>query len=116
MQGPTSPTWRFAAAISSATLRRDLRDLRHDGRDIKQQQADKRDSANTSPAEDAFLAAIAIAQRQKARSFELCTVLDLARLYKSAGRSADAHALLASALKGFSPIPDFPGIEEALAS
>jgi hypothetical protein len=62
----------------SATWRRDLRDLLHDGRDIKQ--ADKRDSANTAPAEDAFFAAIAIAQRQKARSLELCAVLDLARL------------------------------------
>jgi len=73
----------------------------------------KRDPANTAQAEDAFLTAIAIAQQQKARSFELCAVLDLARLYKSTGRSADAHALLASALKGFSPTPEFPEIEEA---
>jgi hypothetical protein len=57
----------------------------------------KRDPANTSPAGDALLA---IAQQQKARSFELRATLDLARLYNSTSRSADAHALLASALKG----------------
>jgi predicted ATPase len=67
----------------------------------------KRDPANTTPAEDTFLTAIAIAQQQKARSFELRAALDLARLYNSTSRSADAHALLASALKGFSPTPEF---------
>jgi hypothetical protein len=36
----------------------------------------------------------------------------LARLYNSTNRSADAHALLASALKGFSPTPEFPEIAE----
>jgi class 3 adenylate cyclase/predicted ATPase len=72
-----------------------------------------RDPANTAPAEDAFLTAIAIAQQQKARSFELRAALDLARLYNSRGRSADAHALLASALRGFSPTPEFPEIAEA---
>jgi predicted ATPase len=62
----------------------------------------KRHPANTALAEDAFLTAIAIAQQQKARSFELRTALDLARLYRSTSRCADAHALLESALKGFS--------------
>jgi predicted ATPase len=73
----------------------------------------KRDPANTAPAEDAFLTAIAIAQQQRARSFELRAALDLARLYNSTNRSADAHALLASALRGFSPTPEFPEIAEA---
>jgi predicted ATPase len=73
----------------------------------------KRDPANTAPAADAFLTAIAVAQQQKARSFELCAALDLARLYNSTSRSANAHALLASALKGFSPTPEFPEIAEA---
>jgi hypothetical protein len=41
----------------------------------------KRDPANTAPAEDALLAAVAIAQQQKARSFELCAALSLAKLY-----------------------------------
>src|SRR5262249_54175954 len=72
----------------------------------------KRDQANTAPAEDAFLTAIAIAQQQKARSFELRAALDLARLYNSTSRSADSHALLASALKDCSPTPEFPEIAE----
>jgi predicted ATPase len=73
----------------------------------------KRDPANTAPAEEAFLAAIATAQQQKARSFELRAALDLARVYHSTSRSTDAHALLGSALKGFSPTPEFPEIAEA---
>jgi len=73
----------------------------------------KRDPANTAPAEDALLTAIAIAQQQKARSFELLAALSLARLYQSSNRAADAHAVLASAFKGFSPTPEFPEIEQA---
>ena len=74
----------------------------------------KRDPANTAaPAEDAFPTAIAIAQPQKARSFELRAALSLAKLYHSTDRPADAHAVLASALKGFSPTPEFPEIAEA---
>ena len=73
----------------------------------------KRDPANTAPAEEAFLTAIAIAQQQKARSFELRAALSLARLYQSTGRAADAHGVLAPALAGFSPTPDFPEIGEA---
>jgi predicted ATPase len=73
----------------------------------------KHDPANTVPAEDVFLTAIAIAQQQKARSLELRVALDLARFYNSTSRSAEAYALLASALKGFSPTPEFPEIAEA---
>jgi predicted ATPase len=73
----------------------------------------KRDPANTAPAEDALLTAIAVAQQQKARSFELRAALSLARLYYSMHRPADAHAVLASALKGFSPTPELPEIAEA---
>jgi predicted ATPase len=73
----------------------------------------RRDPANTAPAEDAFLTAIAVAQQQKARSFELHAALSLAKLYHSTDRPADAHAVLASALKGFSPTPEFPEIAEA---
>jgi predicted ATPase len=72
----------------------------------------KRDP-DTAPAEDAFLAAIAVAQQQKARSFELRAAFVLAKLYQSTGRVEDAHAVLASALKGFSPTPEFPEIAEA---
>ena len=68
-----------------------------------------------APAEEAFLAAIAIAQQQKARSFELRAAFSLAKLYRSTDRPADARAVLASALKGFSPTPELPEIEEAQA-
>jgi predicted ATPase len=73
----------------------------------------KRDPANTAPAEEAFLTAIAVAQQQKARSFELRAALSLAKLYHSTDRPTDAHAVLASALKGFSPTPEFAEIAEA---
>ena len=74
----------------------------------------KRVSAAT-PVEDAFLTAIAVAKHQSARSFELRAALALAQLYQSTGRPADVHAVLASALEGFAPTPEFPEIEEALA-
>ena len=75
----------------------------------------KRDLAKTAPAEEAFLTAIAVAQQQKARSFELRAALALAKLYQSTNRAADAHAVLAPALESFSPTPEFPEIEEARA-
>ena len=75
----------------------------------------KRDLANTAAAEEAFIAAIAIARQQKAKSFELHGALSLAKLYQSTGRPAEAGAVLAPALKGFSPTPEMPEIAEALA-
>jgi class 3 adenylate cyclase/predicted ATPase len=73
----------------------------------------KRNSANTAPVEEALLTAIAIARQQKAKSFELRAALALARLYQSSGRAVDAHAVLASALEGFAPTPEFPEIAES---
>ena len=73
----------------------------------------KRDPANPAPAEEAFLTAIAVAKQQATRSFELRAALALAKLYQSTGRPADAHAVLAPALEGFSPTPEFPEIGEA---
>jgi hypothetical protein len=73
----------------------------------------ERDPVNTAPAEEAFLTAIGIAKEQKARSFGLRAAL--ARLYQSTNRAADARAVLASALEGFSPTPEFREIEEAQA-
>ena len=75
----------------------------------------KRDPANTAPAEEAFLAAIAVAQAQKARSFGLRAALSLAKLYQSTDRPAEARAVLAPALEGFSPTPEMPEIAEAQA-
>ena len=39
--------------------------------------------------------------------------LSLAKLRQSTGRPADAHAVLAPALEGFSPTPEMPEIAEA---
>ena len=75
----------------------------------------KRDPANPAPAEEALLTAIAIAKQQSTRSFELRAALALAKLYQSAGRPADAHAVLEPALEGFSSTPEMPEIAEAQA-
>jgi class 3 adenylate cyclase/predicted ATPase len=75
----------------------------------------RRDLTNPAPAEKAFLTAVSVAQRQKARSLELRAALSLAKLYQSTNRPANAHAVLAPALEGFSPTPEFPEIEEARA-
>ena len=69
--------------------------------------------ASPEAAESAFLAAIAIAQQQKARGFELRAALSLAKFYQSTSRAADAHAVLAAALEGFLATPEFLEIEEA---
>jgi predicted ATPase len=75
----------------------------------------KRDPANTAPAEKAFQTAIAVAREQGSRSFGLQAALALAKLYQSTGRPAEAHAVLAPALEGFSPTPEMTEIAEAQA-
>jgi predicted ATPase len=75
----------------------------------------KRDQANSAPAEEALRTALAAAQAQKARSFELRAALTLAKLYQSTGRPAEAHAVLKPALEGFSRTPEMPEIAEAQA-
>jgi tetratricopeptide (TPR) repeat protein len=75
----------------------------------------KRDPTNTAAAEQSLQAAIAIAQSQKARSFELRAALSLAKLYRAANRDADAHAVLAPAVEGFPPTRQFPELTEAQA-
>jgi class 3 adenylate cyclase/predicted ATPase len=73
------------------------------------------DPANPAAAEEALQTAMAVAKRQATRSFELRAALALAKLYQSTGRAADAHAVLAPALEGFSPTPEMPEIAEAQA-
>jgi hypothetical protein len=51
----------------------------------------------------------------KGEELELRAALSLAKLYQSTDRVADAHAVLAPALEGFAPTPDFPEIAEAQA-
>ncbi len=75
----------------------------------------KKYRTDPDPAEDALLTAVAVAQHQKARAFELRAALSLAKLYRATGRDADAHAVLGPALKGFAPTPEFPEIAEAFA-
>jgi predicted ATPase len=75
----------------------------------------KREPANTAAAEKALQIAIAIAQAQKARSFELQAALSLARVYQSTDRPTKARAVLAPAIEGFAPTPEMPEIAEARA-
>jgi predicted ATPase len=73
----------------------------------------KRDPADTAAADQSLHAAIAIAQSQKARSFELRAALSLAKFYRAANRDADAHAALAPAVEGFPPTRQLPELTEA---
>jgi predicted ATPase len=75
----------------------------------------RRDPPDTAPAEGAFVASIAIAKEQGARSPVLLASLSLAKLYQSSGRRVEAHAVLAAALEGFAPTPEMPEIAEAQA-
>jgi predicted ATPase len=75
----------------------------------------KRDPADTQAAEQALLRAIAVSKQQSTRSFELRAALSLAKLCRSTGRPAEAHAVLSPALEGFSPTPEMPEIAEAQA-
>jgi predicted ATPase len=75
----------------------------------------KPDQANIALAEEAFLAAIAVARAQKAKSFDLQEAVSLAKLYQSTARPAEAHAVLAQALEGFAPTLEMPEIAEAQA-
>jgi hypothetical protein len=68
---------------------------------------------DTSAGEAAFWRAIDVAKMQGARSHELIASLSLAKLYQSGNPLAEARALLAPALEGFSPTPEMPQIAEA---
>ena len=75
----------------------------------------KREPANFAPAEEALLTAIAIAQQQRAKSFELRAALSLAKFYQSTNRLLEAREVLAPVLKDFSPTAEFPEIVGAQA-
>jgi predicted ATPase len=75
----------------------------------------KRDPSDPAPADEAFRTSSAVAKAQGARSPVLLASLPLAKLLQSTARFADAHALLAPALEGFSPTPEMPEIDEARA-
>jgi predicted ATPase len=75
----------------------------------------KHDPANTAAAEEAFLAAIAIAQRQKARSFELRAATSMARLWRDQGKREEAYDLLAPVYGWFTEGFDTRDLKEAKA-
>jgi predicted ATPase len=75
----------------------------------------RRETGNSFPAEEAFQTSIAVAKQQGARSYELLAALSLAKLYQSTSRPADAYAVLAPALDGFTPTPEMPEIAEAMS-
>jgi hypothetical protein len=75
----------------------------------------KADPEHPAHAENAYRTAVAIAREQGARSFGLQAALKLAKLYQSIGRRVDAHAVLAPAVKGFTPTTEMPEIAEAQA-
>ena len=110
-------------AAALATLEHALEDFKRSGQrwfdaELHRMHAEillEQNPADPGLAEEAFLAAIAVARDQKARSFELRASLALAKLYQSTNRHADAHAVLAPALDGFSPTPEMPEIAEAQA-
>jgi predicted ATPase len=75
----------------------------------------KRDPANTLLAEEAFLSAIAIAQQQKARTFELRAAMSLARLWRDQGKVQQARELLAPVYGWFTEGFDTRDLKEAKA-
>jgi predicted ATPase len=75
----------------------------------------RRDPADIASAEQALQTAVAIARQQGTRAFELRAAFSLAKLYQSTDCPAEAHAVLAPALEGFSPTPEMPQIAEAQA-
>jgi tetratricopeptide (TPR) repeat protein len=66
-------------------------------------------------AQAAYREALRIAQSQGTRTFEFQAAHALGKLLNAAGHPADAHAVLAPALEGFSPTPEMPEIAQAQA-
>jgi hypothetical protein len=68
-----------------------------------------------SSPEEAFLKAIDIAQKQRAKSLELRAVMSLARLWQSQGKTADARQMLAEIYGWFTEGFDTKDLQEAKA-
>jgi predicted ATPase len=64
-------------------------------------------------AEACFLKAIAIAQRQQAKSLELRATTSLARLWHQQGKTAEAHPMLSEIYHWFSEGFDTRDLQEA---
>jgi len=72
-------------------------------------------SNNQTEAESCFHQAIAIAQNQQAKSFELRTATSLARLWQSQGKRQEAHDLLAPVYGWFTEGFDTADLKDAKA-
>jgi predicted ATPase len=66
-------------------------------------------------AETCFLKAIAIAQKQQAKSLELRAVTSLARLWQTQGKRTEAHRLLSEVYDWFTEGFDTKDLQEAKA-
>ena len=73
----------------------------------------QQNSANQTEAEACFHQAIAIAQNQQAKSFELRTATSLARLWQQQGKRQEAHDLLAPVYNWFTEGFDTADLKDA---
>ena len=75
----------------------------------------KRNLHDIAPTEEALLTAIAIAQQQKARSFELRAAMSMVRLWRDQGKREKARELLAPIYGRFTEGFDTVDLKEAKA-
>ena len=68
---------------------------------------------DSTQAASAYREALSAAGAQGSRAIALMAALALAKLLRSTGEAAEAHAVLSDALKGFAPTLLFPEIAEA---
>jgi predicted ATPase len=75
----------------------------------------QQNSANQAKAESCFSQAIAIAQNQQAKSFELRTATSLAKLWQQQGKRSEAYDLLAPVYNWFTEGFDTADLQDAKA-
>ncbi len=75
--------------------------------------AQRPESSVKKEAEECFLKAIEIAQRQQAKSLELRAVMSLARLWQRQGKTAEAHRMLSEIYNWFTEGFDTKDLREA---
>jgi predicted ATPase len=76
---------------------------------------EQRAESREQEAEGYFLKAIAIAQKQQAKSLELRAVMSLARLWQNHGKTAEARRMLAEIYDWFTEGFDTKDLQEAKA-
>jgi len=83
--------------------------------DAPNPQAQLREPSAQGETEECFLKAIAIAQKQKAKSLELRATMSLTRLWQSQGKRADAHKMLSEIYNWFTEGFDTKDLQETKA-